>query len=102
MFVFFRQIWTHELFADRATQSELVLADSILDSGDDLKCHKYLRMEREQFFELLGLIQSKISKQDTNWRRSISALLSALPSLMLFSITFPNASIITLRSFSSF
>ena len=73
MFVFFRQIWTHELFADRATQSEFVLADSILESGDDLKCHQYLRMKREQFFELLGLIESKISKQDTNWRRSISA-----------------------------
>ena len=50
-----------------------MLADSILDSEDNLKCHQYLRMKKEQFFELLGLTQSKISKQDTNWRRSTSA-----------------------------
>ena len=69
----FREKWVHEIFLERDSKSEFILAEDLLDKGDPEKCHQYFRMSSTQFYTILELIRHKIERQDTNWRSAISA-----------------------------
>jgi len=61
------------MLKERDVKSEFILAEELLfSSGDPQKCYQYLRMSKETFFSLLHILEPKIRKKDTNWRKSIS------------------------------
>ena len=63
----------HSLNTERDGKSEFLLAEEILSSGDDEKCHEYLRMKSTEFDFLLKLLEPCIKKKDTFWRLAVPA-----------------------------
>ena len=69
----FQREWVNEIFLERNSKSEFILAEDLLDKRDPEKCHQYFKMSSTQFYTILELIRHKIERQDTNWRSAISA-----------------------------
>nr|XP_039248879.1 protein ALP1-like [Styela clava] len=68
-----REMWVHDLILHGSDKSEFLLAEEILESPDEEKCHQYFRMQKYQFEYLLNKVESLISKKDTFWRSAIPA-----------------------------
>ena len=67
-----KKLWVHHIPASREVQGEFVTLFPQLKK-DNVKFFQYFRMTYEKFSELLTLIETDITKQDTNYRRSIPA-----------------------------
>ena len=66
-----RRIWVHETLQKRAEFGEYHTLVRELDSHED-RFFGYVRMFQGQFAEILALVQLKITKTTTNWRKPIS------------------------------
>lgn len=67
-----RRVWVHQILQRRSELGEFhhLVQELRLDDG---RFQSYFRLNRSQFDDLLGRIGARISLQDTNYRRSISA-----------------------------
>lgn len=65
-------MWVRPIFTERDNLGEYNLVEEMADH-DPESFRKYFRMDRFAFMELLNMIQPKISKLDTNWRKAIPA-----------------------------
>ena len=70
-FSLYRSMWVHPILKERDSNSEFILADAVLE-GDLEKCIQYFRISKEKFFWLLAMLEPKIKKSDSNWRKAIS------------------------------
>ena len=64
-------MWVHPILKERDSNSEFILADAVLEV-DPEKCIQYFRMSKEKFFWLLAMLEPKIKKGDSHWRKAIS------------------------------
>ena len=67
-----RTIWVHDICASREEEGEYHTLFPHL-KRDDTKFFQYCRMSYAKFSELLSHIKEDITKQDTRYRKSISA-----------------------------
>ncbi|XP_056464855.1 uncharacterized protein LOC130404233 [Gadus chalcogrammus] len=67
-----RRVWVHDILRRRPQLGEFhhLLQELRLDDG---RFQLYFRLSRAQFDDLLARVGARISRQDTNYRRSISA-----------------------------
>ena len=67
-----RRLWVHDILRRRPQLGEFhhLLQELHLDDG---RFQRYFRLSRAQFDDLLARVGARISRQDTNYRRSISA-----------------------------
>ncbi|XP_059894370.1 uncharacterized protein LOC132447556 [Gadus macrocephalus] len=67
-----RRLWVHDILRRRPQLGEFhhLLQELRLDDG---RFQRYFRLSRAQFDDLLARVGARISRQDTNYRRSISA-----------------------------
>lgn len=67
-----RRVWVSDTVRRRRQLGEFhrLLQELRLDDG---RFQRYFRLTTAQFDDLLGRIGARISRQDTNYRRSISA-----------------------------
>ena len=67
-----RRVWVHEIMRRRSELGEFhhLLQELRLDDG---RFKRYLRLTVAMFDDLLARVGAMISRQDTNYRRSISA-----------------------------
>ncbi|XP_077972394.1 uncharacterized protein LOC144427295 isoform X1 [Styela clava] len=68
-----REMWVHDLILHGNDKSEFLLAEEILESSNEEKCHQYFQMQKYQFEYLLDKVESIISKKVTFWRSAIQA-----------------------------
>ena len=69
-----RCIWVHETLQKRSDLGEYHKLVGELDSHEDrFNGYMYFRMSRGQFAEILTLVQPRITKTTTHWRKPISA-----------------------------
>ncbi|XP_030216454.1 uncharacterized protein LOC115546823 [Gadus morhua] len=66
-----RRVWVHDILRRRLQLGEFhhLLQELRLDDG---RFQRYFRLSRAQFDDLLARVGARISRQDTNYRRSIS------------------------------
>ena len=68
-----KRFWRRGIFKDRRLHSEYYnLYQSLRDSDREFH-YRYVRMSKERFDHLLGLLRDKIAKKDTNMREAITA-----------------------------
>ena len=68
-----KRFWRRGIFKDRKLHSEYYnLYQSLRDLDREFH-YRYLRMSKERFDHLLGLLRDKIAKKDTNMREAITA-----------------------------
>ena len=60
----------HPLWKNRSQQGEFQIYNTLIDHED--KLYDYFKMSRNTFDALLDRIELLISRNDTNWKRSIS------------------------------
>ncbi len=67
-----RRVWVSHTIRRRTQLGEFhrLVQELRMDDG---RFQRYFRLTRAQFDDLLGRIGARISRQDTNYRRSISA-----------------------------
>ena len=67
-----RRVWVHDILRRRPQLGEFhhLLQELRLDDG---RFQRYFQLSRAQFDDLLARVGARISRQDTNCRRSISA-----------------------------
>ena len=67
-----RRVWVHEIMRRRSELGEFhhLLQELRLDDG---RFQRYFRLTGAMFDDLLARVGARISRQDTNYRRSISA-----------------------------
>ena len=67
-----RRVWVHEIMRRRSELGEFhhLLQELRLDDG---RFKRYFRLTGAMFDDLLARVGARISRQDTNYRRSISA-----------------------------
>ena len=67
-----RRLWVHDILRRRPQLGGFyhLLQELRLDDG---RFQRYFRLSRAQFDDLLARVGARISRQDTNYRRSISA-----------------------------
>ena len=67
-----RRVWVHDILRRRSQLGEFhhLLQELRLDDG---RFKRYLRLTVPLFDDLLARVGARISRQDTNYRRSISA-----------------------------
>lgn len=67
-----KRIWVHEINQKRHEHGEYHRLCQELKSHED-RFYTYFKMSQTCFEELHSVIQEKISRLDTNWRRAISS-----------------------------
>ena len=75
--------WCKKWLANRTTLGSHVTLLRELEGDHCRDFHHYMRMDPDTFYRLLGKVQHRIEKQDTNMRDSISAL-ARLEATLLF------------------
>ena len=68
-----KRFWRRSIFRDRKLYSEYFNVYQNLRDKDREFHFKYVRMSKERFDHLLGLVRDKITKKQTNFREPISA-----------------------------
>ena len=68
-----KRFWRRGIFKDRKLHSEYYTLYQVLRETDREFHFRYVRMSKERFDHLLGLIREKISKKDTVLREAITA-----------------------------
>ena len=68
-----KRFWRRGIFRDRKIQSEYYNLYQTLRDTDREFHYRYLRMSKERYDHLLGLICKKITKKDTVMREAITA-----------------------------
>ena len=66
-------MWVRPIFRRRLQLGEYHHLVQEMRVGDTESYIRYFRMDPRQFDQLLKFVGPKISKLDTNWRKSISA-----------------------------
>ena len=68
-----RRFWRRGIFRDRKLHSEYYTLYESLRESDRETHYRYLRMSKERFDHLLGLIREEITKKDTYMREAVTA-----------------------------
>ena len=68
-----KRFWRRGIFKDRKIHSEYYNLYQSLRESDRQFHYRYLRMSKERFDHLLGLLREKITKKDTVMRDAITA-----------------------------
>ena len=68
-----RRIWTRRWLARRQERSLFRNLIQELSLEDEEGYRKFMRLNKHQFYEILGLVRPAITRQDTNMRKAVTA-----------------------------